>query len=120
MCNVRKGQFDWGGRLLNCNGVAQKIYTKKIFLLYVCNSKNIFDCEAYWPSRESTWILVYALCVYISYSCGFGYSDQVIPRGSVHRLTNKRYIRDNRLILFSSPYRKEGLAPRCRLIATRS
>src|ERR671918_132236 len=32
--------------------------------------------------------------------------------------TDKRYPGDNRLIFPKSPYRREGLAPRCRLIAS--
>src|SRR5437588_12290387 len=35
-----------------------------------------------------------------------------------HRSTDKRYPGDNRLIFPKSPYRREGLAPRCRLIAS--
>src|SRR2546426_5959514 len=35
-----------------------------------------------------------------------------------HRSTDKRYARDNRLILPKSSYRRQGLAPRCRLIAS--
>ena len=34
------------------------------------------------------------------------------------RSTDKSYSRDNRLIFPKSSYRREGLAPRCRLIAT--
>src|SRR2546430_9131420 len=34
------------------------------------------------------------------------------------RLTAKRYPGDNRLILPKSPYRRQGLAPRCRLVAS--
>src|SRR5213083_2151898 len=34
------------------------------------------------------------------------------------RLTAKRYSGDNRLILPKSPYRRRGLAPRCRLVAS--
>src|ERR1700741_2185273 len=34
------------------------------------------------------------------------------------RLTAKRYPGDNRLILPKSPYRRHGLAPRCRLLAS--
>src|SRR3954452_15105894 len=33
-------------------------------------------------------------------------------------LTDKSYPGDNRLILPKSPYRREGLAPRCRLVAS--
>jgi hypothetical protein len=34
------------------------------------------------------------------------------------RSTDKRYAGDNRLIFPKSPYRREGLAPRCRLVAS--
>src|SRR5579863_4938267 len=34
------------------------------------------------------------------------------------RSTAKRYPGDNRLILPKSPYRRHGLAPRCRLVAS--
>src|SRR4051794_41789155 len=33
-------------------------------------------------------------------------------------LTDKSYPGDNRLILPESPYRRQGLAPRCRLVAS--
>jgi len=49
-----------------------------------------------------------------------GYRDQINLYGYVYRLTNKRYIRDNRLIFFDSPHIKKSLAPRCRLIATQN
>src|SRR4030088_532735 len=35
-----------------------------------------------------------------------------------HRSTDKRYAGDNRLITPKSPYRRGGLAPRCRLITS--
>src|SRR6185436_11735852 len=35
-----------------------------------------------------------------------------------HRSTDKRYSGDNRLILPKSSHRRQGLAPRCRLIAS--
>ena len=35
-----------------------------------------------------------------------------------HRSTDKRYAGDNRLIASKSPYRRRGLAPRCRLVAS--
>src|SRR5450432_1306779 len=34
------------------------------------------------------------------------------------RSTDKRYPGDNRLILPKSPYRRQGLAPRCRLVSS--
>src|SRR5216110_2077065 len=44
-----------------------------------------------------------------------GHSDPVIPRGRViaQRI---RYAGDNRLMIPKSPYRRDRLAPRCRLI----
>lgn len=36
-----------------------------------------------------------------------------------HRLTNKSYSRDNRLIIHDSPYRLNRLIPRCRLFLSR-
>ena len=35
-----------------------------------------------------------------------------------YRSTDKRYAGDNRLMFFESPYRRDRLAPRCRLIAS--
>ena len=42
----------------------------------------------------------------------------ILTRYSIYRLTDKRYARDNRLIIFKSSYWWDCLAPRCRLIAT--
>ena len=47
-----------------------------------------------------------------------GVSDQVVCEWKCHRSTDKRYPGDNRLILPKSPYRRHGLAPRCRLVAS--
>jgi hypothetical protein len=47
-----------------------------------------------------------------------GHSDPVVPCVEGHRSTDKRYAGDNRLISPKSPYRRGGLAPRCRLIAS--
>src|ERR1700748_3763184 len=38
--------------------------------------------------------------------------------GERRRFTAKRYPGDNRLIFPKSPYRRDGLAPRCRLVAS--
>ena len=46
------------------------------------------------------------------------HSDPVASMWKGHRSTDKRYLRDNRLILPKSPHRREGLAPRCRLITS--
>ena len=47
-----------------------------------------------------------------------GVSDPRIRRGCGPGLTDKSYPGDNRLIGPESPYRRPGLAPRCRLIAS--
>ena len=47
-----------------------------------------------------------------------GLSDPVVPSGRGHRSTDKSYPGDNRLISPKSPYRRGGLAPRCRLITS--
>src|SRR5208282_6522172 len=47
-----------------------------------------------------------------------GHSDPVVPCVEGHRSTDKRYAGDNRLMTPKSPYRRGGLAPRCRLIAS--
>src|SRR6266850_3740517 len=47
-----------------------------------------------------------------------GHSDPVVSAWKGHRLTDKRYAGDNRLILPESSHRRRGLAPRCRLIAS--
>src|SRR5438128_4155553 len=47
-----------------------------------------------------------------------GHSDPVVLREEGHRSTDKRYAGDNRLILPKSPYRRQCLAPRCRLITS--
>ena len=46
-----------------------------------------------------------------------GHSDPVVLRKG-HRSTDKRYAGDNRLILPKSSYRRQCLAPRCRLITS--
>jgi len=48
-----------------------------------------------------------------------GSSDLVVFLWESYQLTNKRYAGDNRLILSKSSYRRQGLAPRCRLITSR-
>ena len=48
-----------------------------------------------------------------------GLSDPVVSMWKGHRATDKRYAGDNRLIAPESSHRRRGLAPRCRLIASR-
>ena len=45
-----------------------------------------------------------------------GLSDLVVAAWNGHHSTDKSYLGDNRLILPESPHRREGLAPRCRLV----
>ena len=47
-----------------------------------------------------------------------GLSDPVASKWKGHRSTDKSYPGDNRLISPKSPYRRGGLAPRCRLVAS--
>ena len=47
-----------------------------------------------------------------------GLSDPVEREWNCHRSTDKSYPGDNRLISPKSPYRRGGLAPRCRLITS--
>ena len=47
-----------------------------------------------------------------------GLSDLAVCVWKRRHLTDKRYSGDNRLILPKSSYRRQGLAPRCRLIAS--
>ena len=47
-----------------------------------------------------------------------GVSDPVVCEWKCHRLTDKSYPGDNRLISPKSSHRRGGLAPRCRLIAS--
>src|SRR5258706_6522217 len=47
-----------------------------------------------------------------------GLSDPAFAVWKGRRSTDKRYSGDNRLILPKSSYRRQGLAPRCRLIAS--
>ncbi len=48
---VSVGQFDWGGRLLNSNGGAQRLaqYGWKSYV--ECKGKSQLDCESYNSSR---------------------------------------------------------------------
>src|SRR5438309_10353113 len=47
-----------------------------------------------------------------------GHSDLTVCMWKRRDSTDKRYPGDNRLIFPKSPYRREGLAPRCRLVAS--
>ena len=48
-----------------------------------------------------------------------GPSDLIPISGLWYYLSDKRYAGDNRLIILESPYRRDCLAPRCRLIISR-
>ena len=45
------GQFDWGGRLLKCNGGVQRFPQVGRKSTVECNSKRELDCETYKSSR---------------------------------------------------------------------
>ena len=47
-----------------------------------------------------------------------GLSDPAVREWNCRRSTDKSYLGDNRLILPKSSHRRQGLAPRCRLIAS--
>src|SRR5213592_4428232 len=47
-----------------------------------------------------------------------GHSDLTVCMWKRRDSTDKRYPGDNRLIFPKSPYRRDGLAPRCRLVAS--
>ena len=44
-------QFDWGGRLLKCNGGVQRFPQVGRKSTIECNSKRELDCETYKSSR---------------------------------------------------------------------
>ena len=46
------------------------------------------------------------------------HSDPVVSVWNGHRSKDKRYSADNRLIIPKSSYRRNGLAPRCRLVTS--
>ena len=45
------GQFDWGGRLLKCNGGAQRFPQAGWQSAVECNDTRELDCETYRSSR---------------------------------------------------------------------
>src|SRR3954467_4103277 len=101
MRTVSGGQFDWGGRLLKCNGGAQRFpqhgwkscVDRPGIRELDCETDKLCRCE----SRSEV-------------SCGKAWNCR--------RSTDKRYAGDNRLILPKSPHRRKSLAPRCRLVAS--
>lgn len=44
-------QFDWGGRLLKCNGGVQRFPQVGRKSTFECNSKRELDCETYKSNR---------------------------------------------------------------------
>ena len=92
-------QFDWGGRLPKSNGGARR-WAQTGRKSVECNSISPPDCETDTSSRDESRLV-------IRWSRVVG-----------HRSTDKRYAGDNRLISPKSPYRRGGLAPRCRLITS--
>ena len=52
---VSGGQFDWGGRLLNDNGGAQRFPQAGWKSAIECKGIRELDCETYKSSRMETW-----------------------------------------------------------------
>ena len=48
------GQFDWGGRLLKCNGGAQRFPQNGWKSFAECKGIREFDCETYKSSRDES------------------------------------------------------------------
>ena len=48
------GQFDWGGRLLKCNGGAQRFPQVGRKSTYECKGIRELDCKTYKSSRAET------------------------------------------------------------------
>ena len=51
---VSGGQFDWGGRLLKCNGGAQRSPQSGWKSLFECIGIRGLDCETYKSSRDES------------------------------------------------------------------
>ena len=49
------GQFDWGGRLLKCNGGAQRFSQHGRKSCVECKGTRELDCERYISSRNESW-----------------------------------------------------------------
>ena len=51
---VSGGQFDWGGRLLKCNGGAQRYPQAEWKPAVECKGIRVLDCETYKSSRDES------------------------------------------------------------------
>ena len=51
---VSGGQFDWGGRLLKCNGGAQRFPQNGWKSFVECKGTRELDCETYKSSRDES------------------------------------------------------------------
>ena len=51
---VSGGQFDWGGRLLKCNGGAQRFPQNGWKSFVECKGIRELDCETYKSSRDES------------------------------------------------------------------
>ena len=51
---VSGGQFDWGGRLLKCNGGAQRYPQAEWKPAEECKGIRVLDCETYTSSRDES------------------------------------------------------------------
>lgn len=48
------GQFDWGGRLLKCNGGAQRFPQRGWKSRVECKGRRELDCETYKSSKDES------------------------------------------------------------------
>ena len=51
---VPDGRFDWGGRLLKCNGGAQRFPQNGWKSFVECKGRRELDCETYKSSRDES------------------------------------------------------------------
>ena len=51
---VAGGQFDWGGRLLKCNGGAQRLAQAEWKPADACKGRSQLDCETNKSSRDES------------------------------------------------------------------
>lgn len=98
-------QFIWDGILINSNWGVQSsiIFNGEIYTLLYEYYNIMVKIELI--GRTTIQPLIYVR-----------HSDPVISVWNGHRLTNKSYSRDNRLMSPERSHRRTRLAPRCRLI----
>jgi len=95
------GQFDWGGFLQKSNGGVLRFPQHGWQSCVEHMGRWELNCETHTSNRYES---------RPKWSGGWMWNR--------HRSSDKRYAGDNRLIASKSSYRRCGLAPRCRLIAS--